>query len=100
MSRYILNSTTFTKLDDPPGIVENISGYRVEILILRQLKNHLVNGRFCLIEQAGNVVDSCIIWFAEVVPGIAFCVHLAVKEDQTVDRVDVGIVLMFRNGRK
>ena len=31
MSRYILNSTTFTKLDDPPGIVENISGYRVEI---------------------------------------------------------------------
>ena len=31
MSRYILNNTTFTKLDDPPGIVENISGYRVEI---------------------------------------------------------------------
>ena len=31
MARYILNSTAFTKLDDPPGIVENISGFKVEI---------------------------------------------------------------------
>ena len=31
MSRYILNSSTFTKLDDPPGIVENISGFKAEI---------------------------------------------------------------------